>query len=199
VRKIKGFFQFLYSIVNTAKDWQDTLQARLTGYSERIVEIRLDEEKEGGLNLNMDRQTIERLEGYGREAGEKLVKEFNFDEHRWLRALSFMSRLEGSLETLSERYDSAPVGADETGMTYRQILTEYPAAKYTNTDEWRRNVLDPFVRKLSDMGKKAGEDCRSGEGQCVRDGNVPKTLASIRLIADAQDRGPSNDPDNPAV
>jgi len=77
---------FLGAIVNTAKDWQDTMQSRLSGYSERIVEIRLDSDVEGGLNVGMDEPTIEKLKGYGELAAERIQDEFKFDQHRLNRA-----------------------------------------------------------------------------------------------------------------
>lgn len=82
VRRIRRLGAFLFSILNTAKDWQDTLQSKLPGYAERIVEIRLDEEHEGGLNLDMTSDTINVLAKRGEVAAQKLIHEFDFDENR---------------------------------------------------------------------------------------------------------------------
>lgn len=191
VRPPRGILGFLMSIVNTGMDWQDTLQTKLPGYAERIVEVRL-KDKEGGLNLGMDKPTIDRLIDLGRQAGEKLVQGFNFNEHRWRRALSFMTVLEDELITLSDNYAKQAPGGRDSNLAFEQILTEYEPKSYvSNTEAWRKNVLADFVSKLSGLGDTA-HSARQ-EKNSVRDGkSVPKVDANVRLIADA-DRVPQSD------
>ncbi|MCO6187898.1 patatin-like phospholipase family protein [Rhizobium sp. L1K21] len=190
VRPPKGILGFLMSIVNTAKDWQDTLQTKLPGYAERIVEIRLND-KEGGMNLNMDDKTVQRLVDLGKEAGEKLVEDFNFNEHRWRRVLSFMTVMEDELIALSRNYDKSAPGGKFADMQLPEILTAYvPTAYASNTKTWRKNELKPFVEKLVEMGREA-ETARN-EKRGIQNGKaVPKADARIRLIADA-DRVPQS-------
>lgn len=190
VRTVEDLGGFLSAILNTAKDWQDTLQSLLSGYAERIVEIRLDDASEGGMNLHMKRETIDRLSEYGREAGRKLVMEFEFDEHRHLRALSLLPTLEGSLDGLSKSYAAGPDGADPGAYTYAQILTEYaPRSFKNNPDEWRREVLDGFAGALAEIGAEAARNHELGKWKDVRNGNIPSVDARISLIAEA-DRVP---------
>lgn len=186
----RGILGFLMSIVNTAKDWQDTLQSKLPGYAERIVEIRLND-KEGGMNLNMDRTTVQRLVSLGKEAGEKLVEDFNFNEHRWRRVLSFMSVMEDELIALSKNYDKPAPGGKFSDLKLPEILTAYdPTAYKSNTRTWRKNELKPFVEKLAKMGREA--ETARGEKRGIQNGKaVPKADARIRLIADA-DRVPQS-------
>jgi hypothetical protein len=121
VRAVPGVGVFLGAILNTAKDWQGTLQSKLPGYAERIVEVRLDKAREGGVNLAMSPQTSATLADYGRRAGAKLVDDFDFDENRWRRALSLMPNLKAALEGVALAHDAAPAGG---GPTYAEILTD---------------------------------------------------------------------------
>ncbi len=190
VREVKLLRNFLSAILNTAKDWQDTLQSLLSGYAERIVEIRLDDASEGGMNLTMDPDTIARLSEYGREAGRTLVTEFEFDEHRYLRALSLLPTLEGSLDGLSKSYESGPDGAEPDAYTYAQILTDYASRSFKdNPEEWRKEVLDGFAGALAKIGAEAARNHDQGKGKNVRTGNIPSVDARISLIAEA-DRVP---------
>ena len=53
----------------------------MPGYRERILHVALTE-KEGGLNLNMDPEVVNRLTKLGELAGQEL-KTFNVREHQW--------------------------------------------------------------------------------------------------------------------
>lgn len=184
VRNIDTLVKFAGSIFNTAKDWNDTLQSLLPGYSERVVEIRL-EQNEGGMNLNMSPEVIEKLVEYGRRAGKRLTEEFDFDEHRFRRAISLLPKLEVALESLSGSYNSRPDGADINALTYAEVLTDYEIKSYKeNTPEWRNNVLAKFASDLAEIGANAGE----GRSK-VSDGVVPPVDARISLTA-VSDRVP---------
>lgn len=189
VRAITNVGGFLGSILNTAKDWQDTLQSLLPGFADRIVEVRLDESREGGMNLAMDEATIRQLGEYGRQAGRTLVESFDFDEHRWLRAVSLAPKLEEVLEDMAAAYRTSPAGGGPQAQTYKKLLIEHPARAYKNTKTWRKNVLAPFVAALAGIGDKAAE-AHAGPGKLsVRKGNVPNADSNLRLVAGA-DRVP---------
>ncbi len=195
VRAPKGALGFLMSIVNTAKDWQDTLQSKLQGSAERIVEIRLVS-KEGGMNLKMKRKDIQRLIKLGEQAGEKLVNDFNFDEHRWRRSMAFATVMERHLDQMHENYQKAPQSG---GLNYAGILTDYdPTGLKENSDTWRENVLKPFIEKLDTLGETQEEaEARraNGDKSHIKDGELPAMDARIRLIADA-DRIPKTHSSN---
>ena len=186
VKAITGIGSFLSSILHTSKDWQDTLQSLLPGYADRIVEVRLDDACEGGMNLAMDKETIAQLGGYGKEAGRILVDQFEFDEHRWLRALSLLPKLEGELENMAVAYWAEPAGG---GMTYDTLLTDYKPGSYKNTSVWRREVLLPFITSLAATGDTAGEANATSGTRSLRKGDVPRADSNLRLVAGA-DRAP---------
>ncbi|ANH05537.1 patatin-like phospholipase family protein [Shinella sp. HZN7] len=194
VRAITGIGNALSSILNTAKDWQDTLQSLLPGYADRIVEIRLDESREGGMNLAMDEATIRQLGDYGRQAGQALVERFDFDEHRWLRAVSLMPKLEGALEGMATAYRTVPAGG---GPNYETLLTEHAPRAYKNAQKWREEVLAPFAAALAGIGDKAAEAHAAEGTRSVRKGAVPNADSNLRLVAGA-DRAPVRKTQSPA-
>ncbi|MDB5529847.1 MAG: hypothetical protein JWR51_2950 [Devosia sp.] len=191
IRPIRGAVGFLFAILDAAKDWQDTLQSLLPGYAERIVEIRLDGDHEGGLNLNMGADVIAKLSELGTLAGKKLVTEFDFDEHRYRRALSLLPEVEESLEGFSAAYD-APRESAASGRTYQEILTEYEPKSYKgNSPQWRREVLDAFTNRLATIGRDAAIAQKAPGRRSVRKGETPAVEASLRLIA-GTDRAPKD-------
>lgn len=188
IRPLKGLGAFVFAILNTAKDWQDTLQSKLPGYAERIVEIRLDDAREGGMNLAMDPATIATLSEYGRQAGRMLVEQFDFDENRWHRAVSVMPNLEGALEGFARTLAARPAGAPDA-MTYAEILTDFDPAHYDqNSKKWRTDVLAPFAAGVASIGA-AATAARDAPGVAtVQEGKLPSHDADIRLAANADRR-----------
>jgi hypothetical protein len=55
---VKGTFELVVAIVNSARNWVNSLQAVVPGYRDRIVHIALSK-KEGGLNLIMPPETLD--------------------------------------------------------------------------------------------------------------------------------------------
>lgn len=70
--------QFAFSLLNTLMTWRDTTLAREAGFRDRIVHVKLDPDREGGLNLDMPREVISRLVHRGAAAGALL-------RHRYTR------------------------------------------------------------------------------------------------------------------
>jgi hypothetical protein len=97
---VEGLGQFLENIFRTAQNYRDNMQAMLPSYRERIVQIRLTDD-EGGLNLNMDDQTIREVVKKGSEAGDVLVNDFDMEHHQWVRFRVLMKQMEGSLNNLN--------------------------------------------------------------------------------------------------
>jgi hypothetical protein len=105
VAPFAGLTGFLMRLIDSAKNWPDSLQSVLPGYRERIVHVSLKPE-EGGLNLTMDPTTIDRLAGYGKDAGDKLCG-FDLNLHRWRRFLVAMARMEETLDEVADAYFEA--------------------------------------------------------------------------------------------
>lgn len=188
VGKIDGVAGFLSAILNTAKDWNDTLQSQLPGYSERIVEIRL-EDKEGGMNFTMDSDDVARLQGFGREAGERLVETFSndahdgFDQHRFNRAVSFLPSVEDVLIQFATGYESRP---DQTAKSYDEVIRHLNTRVATGiTQKERAEIFAPLMEELA----RIGADLRSARDDpnrtSVAETGTPAMDANLRLTAEA--------------
>jgi predicted acylesterase/phospholipase RssA len=107
-----GLFRFLANIFTTMQNWRDEILFPYPGYRDRIVQISL-RPGEGGLNLNMPKEAVERLGDAGACAAEMLYRRFHpqgggngWDNHEQVQALSVL----GNLEQLA-RQASAPGAA----------------------------------------------------------------------------------------
>ena len=106
---------FLWAIVNTMQNWQDNTQARVPGYRDRLVHVS-QRDDEGGLNLNMPREVVNRLASRGARAGVALTARFagadgfpgaGWTEHRWVRFRSCMDLTEDWIRHIAESYPRA--------------------------------------------------------------------------------------------
>lgn len=190
IRDIGSLGAFASGIVNVAKDWQDTMQSMLPGYADRIITIRLTD-KEGGLNLNMSADTIKRLDGLGKLAGQKLCERFSyqggktrsgFDQHRYNRAISLLPQMESALESFADALKARPVGTTGT-LTGREVLTDFDTNHHDCPDTWRRGPFLAMAEGLAQLGDPARPDRLS---DCK---TLPSVDAEIRLVVHT-DRDP---------
>lgn len=165
-----GLGGFLMRLVYSAKDWQDNLQSTLPGYRERIAHVALESD-EGGLNLTMDEATIQKVAGYGQQAGEELRDDFNLDEHRWRRFLVAMARMEETLDEVATAY--AGFGAPES---FAAFLNRYAAhaAQYDQKPE----ILSVMLQRGNEL---AVEGTNWQTKPTVRDGHIPQPATNLRI------------------
>lgn len=170
VRDIGSFGAFLMSLIDSAKGWQDNLQSTLPGYRERIVHVALDDSKEGGLNLAMDKETITTLVDYGRQAGEEIANNFDFDEHRWRRFLVAAKRVEETLEQMLDAYQNGQVEP------FQRFLVRYSAnpESYKQTGVWVQAAL-----KRTDDLMQLAQQWRTAP--LFRDGAIPRPDSDLRI------------------
>jgi hypothetical protein len=95
-----GLFGFLGDIFATMHSWRDEILFPYPGYRDRIVQISL-RPGEGGLNLNMPKEAVERLGDAGACAAEMLYRRFHpqgggngWDNHEQVQVLSVLGNLE---------------------------------------------------------------------------------------------------------
>jgi hypothetical protein len=91
------------SIVSTMQCWNDQVQTTMPGFRDRIVHIS-HAKKEGGLNLNMEKEVINTLANSGRTAADELTTAFAgpgnsagynaWDNHKRIRMRSLLSSIE---------------------------------------------------------------------------------------------------------
>jgi predicted acylesterase/phospholipase RssA len=104
---------FGVAIFRTMQNWVDNAQSRVHGYRDRIAHIE-HTRAEGGLNLTMPPEVIERLSVRGECAGVRLRRRFalppeedtplTWDNQRWIRYRSFMGLIEETLVKLRTGY-----------------------------------------------------------------------------------------------
>ena len=102
-RRIDSVWSFVRAVADTMQNWQDSLQAAAPGFRDRIVEVYLPPD-EGGLNLTMTDAQIESLAARGGRAGRRVVTEFDFTTHRWLRFRVAMNGFTLALEKQRRTY-----------------------------------------------------------------------------------------------
>jgi predicted acylesterase/phospholipase RssA len=134
---------FLGAIFSTSQNYRDTMQSMLSGYRERIVEIKLND-AEGGLNLNMPEEVIAVLKELGDIAGDKLCNEFSFEHHQWVRLKTMMGLLESQLHQVASAVQNSK-------FDYVKLLNEQAKNKtfpYPETDlAWKQSAL----QRLSEL------------------------------------------------
>ena len=86
---------------DTARNWNDSSHLQFPGYRDRIVKV-FQTDSEGGLNLDMEQEVIDRLGARGEAAAEAMVGQFGtahykaphptgWDNHRWVRYRAFLA------------------------------------------------------------------------------------------------------------
>lgn len=93
---------FLGAIVNAMQNWNDNALSRMPGVRDRVVRLRL-RDHEGGLNLNMEPETIRYLAARGAKAARRLVVRFHasgtgWQDQRWIRLRVALDRLEERMQ-----------------------------------------------------------------------------------------------------
>jgi predicted acylesterase/phospholipase RssA len=122
---VKDIASFGAAVFSTMQNWNDSVLARLPGYRDRIVTVRLTADQ-GGLNLAMDQTTINKLVDRGRRAGEMLVERFaapsdlaplagkpnpmTWENHRWVRFRTILVELRDLLAAFASSWGDPNAG-----------------------------------------------------------------------------------------
>jgi len=146
-------FGFFGALVNTLQNWTDNMQTRLPGYRDRIAHVSLNDETEGGLNLNMPPELIVELGKRGEEAARLLREHFtlpadeielSWDNHRWVRYRSMMGLLEEMLEEIEFAIKN-PAPGDRS---YEDLISrEFDEAP--DSYDWKNNSQRTFAHKAT--------------------------------------------------
>lgn len=100
---LKQLSGFGAAIFRTAQNWIDNQQMRGAGFRDRIAHVWMGED-EGGMNLEMEAEKIERLAERGAAAATELAERFRpdppegaeltWDNQKWIRYRAYMDLLE---------------------------------------------------------------------------------------------------------
>ena len=88
--------RFLHQILDTMQNWRDTMQAGLPGYPTVSRRWRWPSARAASTSTWIPR-AIARLMARGADAGEHLLRTFDWERHRFLRYLTLMQLLEANL------------------------------------------------------------------------------------------------------
>lgn len=138
-RRIDSVWDFVRTIADTMQNWQDSLQAAAPGFRDRVVEVYLPPE-EGGLNLTMTDSQIESLAARGGRAGRRILDEFDFTTHRWLR---FRVAMNGFTLALEKQRVTYPEFEAEMPLPWSGPYALAPSAEAAVRGE---------ARQLADLG-----------------------------------------------
>jgi predicted acylesterase/phospholipase RssA len=125
---VASILKFAALIIDAARNWMDNRQIGVPGYRDRIVQIRLDEAKEGGLNLSMPAEVVKLVADRGTSAADLLIEHFatptegmelTWDNHRWLRFRSMFSLIEQLLLEINTAFTSH----ESYELSYSDLLT----------------------------------------------------------------------------
>lgn len=152
-------WEFLAAIIGTGLGYRDVMQANLPSYRERVVQIRLNQD-EGGLNLNMPPDTIEKIVRKGNEAGDKLVNDFKFEQHQWVRFLVLMKQLERNFARVQDVVaQDAPFVKLLDTLSADNPPTPPPELPYSRPPDWctlaKSSVAD--LRTLAENWEKVAK------------------------------------------
>ena len=184
-----SLFSFLGSILNAMQNWSDNTQSRLPGYRDRIAHISLNDETEGGMNLNMPAPLIQELGQRGEHAAAELAQrytadpgelELSWDNHRWVRYRSLMSLTENMLEQLHYAFHN-PVPGDSG---YEALITRglgVPPTSYAWRDPEQQAYCIQATRELLDLAERwQAEKAKKGSHRHFG-GKVPHPTPELRV------------------
>lgn len=103
--RVSSLLDFAKQAADAGRNWHDAAQSELLGFRDRVCHIRLSR-KEGGLNLDMDLETIRLLMERGAQAGRTIEQEFRWDWHRFVRYLTLMQVVQRSFRRSREGFDA---------------------------------------------------------------------------------------------
>ena len=171
---VSSLIKFGFAIFGTAQNYRDIMQASLPSYRERIAQIRLDR-NEGGLNLRMNGKLIDDVSARGGEAGNLLYRDFNFEQHTWVRFLVLMAQLEKNVaeieNELTQIDNQLASGKLPNGYPYcGKKNSQWPGDAKPRVDELLTFVRAWNVLPQDDMGKP----CFFG-----RDAPLPKPVLRV--------------------
>ncbi|HEY0625350.1 MAG TPA: hypothetical protein VGD10_01315 [Allosphingosinicella sp.] len=121
---------FTGAMVSTVREWRDLIQVRAPGYRDRIAHVPLGP-GEGGLNLDMPEEILKRVAARGAATGDEIVKNFNFNNHYWVRYRNTMAATEDMIERLVKVAFNQPLPEYENAWKAMRNHGDYPSYSFT--------------------------------------------------------------------
>ncbi len=142
--------QFARAVKHAVQNWADNMQTHMPGYRDRIVTVRHTKD-EGGLNLDMDSITVERLSLRGRHAGGRAQHQFDRDNHRWIRYRSFLHVLEKFVRPAAATIEASDEWPDRS---YRDMV----ANPEPRPDSWSVASAERMTNEITGLALAFAEE-----------------------------------------
>lgn len=169
---LKELTGFLFAIVATMQNWRDLLQSRAPGHRDRIVHVALGP-GEGGMNLDMPAPVLEGIARKGTLAGETLVRDFDFDNHWWIRWRNAASGLERYVIEFATGA-GPPISSDYAAAHASAATGEPPPPSYRFKASQRAEAQRRFHELRDEGAYWADHDPDLTEG-------APRPLSQLRI------------------
>lgn len=166
---IDGLFEFLSSIIETMQNWRDEIQFPYPGYRDRIVQVS-QQPDEGGLNLDMQKDTIIALGNAGENAAEQLINRFinadGWDNHRKVRLRNLLAQFDLKLDDLEV----------EEAADWQTFLDQTAAQKPYKMSPEEKQLADETLKALMDMARNLQKD-----PHVTLTRSAPRPFADLRI------------------
>jgi hypothetical protein len=182
---------FLRAIADTMQNWSDNTQLRVPGYRDRVVHVS-HTDREGGMNLDMDKEAIAAMSERGACAGRRLVEYYttppepgrdgrkvSWENHRWVRYRSTMSILEGMFRRLHTAYTRDQPVDD---LDYRDLsqLQDGDIPSYKWGSGQQRALSVELTGQLSDLAERWDDAVQQQPHRSVIEG-APSPVPEFRI------------------
>lgn len=179
---------FAAAVVGTARDWHDNAQRRAPGYRDRVAHVPLTSD-EGGLNLDMPAEHVQRVSERGRCAGELLWSRFaepptdpavttGWDNHRWVRYRSSFAVLHAMLRRLRDAYRAPSAAGDRS---YAELIARRPGDA-PDSYPWRRpQSVEKALAATESLMEWVDEQDAAGMAFDQRQG-APAPVPELRIV-----------------
>jgi len=137
-KAIGGLFGFVMGIVDTMQNWRDEILFPYPGFRDRIVQIS-QAATEGGLNLDMPKESIAALANAGEMAANRLIDRFHpagaeagagWRNHQTVRLRTFLGIAQPALAGLADTLTTGP------WRSYASAINGYDAPQHELADEF---------------------------------------------------------------
>lgn len=160
---LQAFAGWAVSIFTSAQVWTDNSFIQMRTSRERVVEIWLTNE-EGGLNLDMPAETLNRLVALGRVAAEQLIDRFvdeqpvrdlepvqknSWDQYRWMRLRASAGALSDLLRDFTHAYGNE-LSLDRPWEDYLKLKPS-DHANYKPDSKKHRDAMLEDLRSLVEL------------------------------------------------
>jgi hypothetical protein len=171
---------FALAIKDAMQNWHDNSLARMQGFRERVVHVKLAS-GEGGLNLAMDAAKVKHLTDRGEYAGQKLVELFSgagpdpaptahWNHSRFARVRTLLSVTAVFLDAAKRGYVDAP---DQVSTGYADLIRAGTAPPYTFEHPGEVQAALDTIEALNAIAVSNAQE--------LDDRNVPHPRATIRI------------------